>query len=160
VKEFMSKVKLIRKYFPDAGITTDVIVGFPTETKEDFMETYKTCEKIGFSWIHVFPYSKRDGTVASLMKSVVTGDEVKQRSKKLTDLAIVSRENFAKKMKGTVQDLIIEQEKDGFFTGHSGNFIKCYLKSNKNIKLNQMVKVEIGQNYLDGALCEIWVPKV
>ena len=79
-KEIINKIREVR---PDINITTDLIVGFPTETKEDFLESYNNANEIKFGKIHVFPYSKRDGTVAAKMKSIVTDAEKKERTHKI-----------------------------------------------------------------------------
>lgn len=155
VQEYTEKVDLIRKYFPDANITTDVIVGFPTETEEDFKETYKTCEKIGFGWIHIFPYSKRDGTVASKWKELNDGNIKKQRVLTLTNLAKRCRDEFTIKNVSKVYDVIIEQKHDEYFVGHTPNFIKCYIKADKDLLPNDIVKVKIISPYNDGCKAEI-----
>ncbi|MBQ9790908.1 MAG: tRNA (N(6)-L-threonylcarbamoyladenosine(37)-C(2))-methylthiotransferase MtaB [Clostridia bacterium] len=158
IEEYTNKVNLIRSYFPDAGITTDVIVGFPTETAEHFETTLENCKKIGFCWMHVFPYSKRDGTVAAGMNPVASGEEVRERAKRLGCLAEEMRDDFTRKMIGSVQDVIVEQEKDGFFVGHSGNFVKCYIKSKTKLEPNEVVKVEIKDVHKDGAIAVLWTP--
>ena len=83
-KEIINKIREVR---PDINITTDLIVGFPTETKEDFLESYNNAKEIKFGKIHVFPYSKRDGTVAAKMKSIVTDTEKKERTHKMITLS-------------------------------------------------------------------------
>ena len=155
IEEYNSKVNLIRKYFKDANITTDVIVAFPTETDEDFIETYNNCKNIGFGWIHVFPYSKRDGTVAGKMKNINDGNKAKERQKLLTSLAMVMRDEFTKKHIGKEYDVIIEQEIDGYYTGHTPNFIKCYVSSSSKLNSNDVVRVKINEVYKDGALAII-----
>jgi threonylcarbamoyladenosine tRNA methylthiotransferase MtaB len=91
-EQFLAKVNLIRKYFPNSAITTDVIVGFPTETDEDFAETIDTITKANFFEMHIFPYSKREGTVAAKMQ-MVDGNIVNARVKVLED--INSKNNLA-----------------------------------------------------------------
>ncbi|MGN1213093.1 MAG: tRNA (N(6)-L-threonylcarbamoyladenosine(37)-C(2))-methylthiotransferase MtaB, partial [Christensenellales bacterium] len=91
--EYLKKIELIRKYFPDASITTDVIVGFPTETDQDFAETVETIKKANFFEMHIFPYSKREGTVASKLKNV-DGSVVKQRVKILEQINEQNRKDF------------------------------------------------------------------
>jgi len=155
VDEYKQKVELIRKYYPLANITTDVIVAFPTETEEDFETTYNTCKKIGFGWIHIFPYSKRDGTVAAKMKNINDGNIAKERVSKITQLAKVMRDEFTVKNIGNAYDVIIEQEHEGYYIGHTPNFIKCYIKSNKKLIANEVVKVKIQKEFHDGAIAEI-----
>lgn len=154
-KQYLEKVNLIRKYFPDAGITTDVIVAFPTETKENFEETIDTCSKANFLWIHVFPYSKRDGTVAAKYKNINDGIVSSERVQMLTNLACSMRDKFIIDRINKEYDMIVEQSKDGYIIGHTTNFIKCYAKSNIEIEPNKIIKVKIKKVQNDGALCEI-----
>ena len=155
VEEYKQKVELIRKYYPFANITTDVIVAFPTETTEDFETTYQTCKEIGFGWIHIFPYSKRDGTVAAKWKNINDGNIAKERVSKLTILAKLMRDEFTMKNIGKVYDVIIEQKNDGYYVGHTPNFIKCYVESANKLNANDVVRVEIKSVYGDGALAQI-----
>lgn len=155
VQEYKDKVALIRKYFPLANITTDVIVAFPTETEEDFETTYNTCKEIGFGWIHIFPYSKRDGTVASKWKNINDGNVAKERVKKLTMLAKHMRDEFTKKNINQIYDVIIEQKHDNYYIGHTPNFIKCYIKDEKQLQPNDVISVQIKYAYNDGAIAEI-----
>lgn len=154
-KQYLEKVNLIRKYFPDAGITTDVIVAFPTETKENFEETIDTCSKANFLWIHVFPYSKRDGTVAAKYKNINDGIVSSERVQMLTNLACSMRDKFIIDRINKEYDMIVEQSKDGYIIGHTTNFIKCYARSNIEIEPNKIIKVKIKKVQNDGALCEI-----
>ena len=85
-EKYKEIVDLIRKYMPDAGITTDIIVGFPGETEDEFKETYDFVKNIGFSRIHVFKYSPRKGTPASKMNNQIHGSIKHSRSEKLIDL--------------------------------------------------------------------------
>ena len=94
---YLQKIDLIKKYFPNASITTDVIVGFPTETEEDFKETLQTCKKANFFQMHIFPYSKRDGTKAEKMEQV-DGNIVKTRIKTLTQLNEVMHNEYLTKI--------------------------------------------------------------
>ena len=149
--EFLNSVKLIRKYFPTAGITTDVIVGFPTETDENFEESCDFIKDVAFSGLHIFQYSKREGTVASELKDL-SADVKKQRSKVLETIDLQLRENFIKNNK--VAKVLIEEKVENFYVGYSENYIKCYIKANDDI-INQVVNVKIVKLYIDGAVCEL-----
>ena len=83
---------------------------------------------------------------------------MKERAKRLGRLAEEMRDDFTRKMIGSVQDVIVEQEKDGYFVGHSGNFIKCYIQSKTKLEPHDVVKVEIKEIYKDGAKAEPWTP--
>ena len=137
--EYLGKVKLIRKYFKNAGITTDVIVGFPTELEEHFEQTYKTCVKADFADMHVFAYSKRDGTVAAKFKNVATN--VKERAAKLGQLANQQNTKFVTKNVGKVYPVIVEASKGEYLTGHTPNYIMCYFKGNYHT--NDIINVKI-----------------
>jgi len=150
--EYYEKVKLIRKYFPTAGITTDIIVGFPTETEEDFINTLSFVDKVNFSDIHPFIFSPRSGTVAYKMKDLPY-DIKQKRQNKLIEKKNQVRSNFIISLKGTIQDFIFEEIKDGYAQGYSGNYVRLYVKNyNENDKSK---KVKIVKEYKDGALAEI-----
>ncbi len=149
--EYLQKVELIRKYFPNAGITTDVIVGFPTETEEHFLQTYSTCQKANFSDMHVFIYSKRDGTAASKFNNVATS--VKERAAKLGELAARQKADFITKNIGKEFDVIVEAPKGEYLTGHTKNYIMCYFTG--NYAANTLVKVKIISLLHDGALATV-----
>ncbi len=126
--EFAESVNLIRKYFPLAGITTDIIVGFPTETEEDFAETLEFVKKIKFSQLHIFPYSKRDGTAAAKLYKDLSGKIKSERVKRLEDVGKALKEEFI--TKNTSGKVLIEDKNGDFFEGYTENYIKCYIKGN------------------------------
>ena len=150
-QEFLQKVALIRSYFPNAAITTDVIVGFPTETEEDFAETVDTIKKVNFYEMHIFPYSKRDGTVASKMK-MVDGNIVNKRVKILEEINAQNKISYIKSQTQTLNCLTESIEND-FVVGFTENYIKIYLP--KSAPLHKIVKIKITEQYLDGAKAEI-----
>lgn len=154
-EEFFSSVELIRKYFPLAGITTDVIVGFPEETEQEFNETAEFIKKVGFSSLHIFQYSKREGTVAAKLKDLAP--EVKQkRFEKLNEIKeVLQHEFFEKNQFGKV----LVEEKDGkFYVGYTENYIRVYIKSHRDLT-NQIVDVKLGKPYLDGVKAKVVKPK-
>ena len=150
--EYLEKVNLIREYFADAGITTDIIVGFPTETDENFNETIELVKKVNFSDIHPFPLSSRSGTVASKMQDL-SGEIKKQRLDKLLVLKKECKENFANKLKGKTLDFLCEEEKDGFYQGYTENYLRVYLK--EKVEIGKITKVIIEEPFLDGAFAKI-----
>ena len=152
-EQYLDKVNLIRKYFPNAGITTDVIVGFPTETDADFEESLKLTQDVNFSEMHIFPYSKRNGTVAEKFKNVAT--DVSGRVKKMTESATEMKNNFIKNNIGKIHEVIIENQKNGYYLAHTKNFILCYIKSNNKLETNSYQKVIIKELFEDGAIAEI-----
>lgn len=124
---FFDKIDKIRSVRPDISITTDVIVGFPNETDELFLETLETCKKIKFSKIHVFPYSERKGTKASLMTGKVSENVKHERVKKLMALSEKLEKEYYNKFKGKELDVLIEEVNDGVSIGHTSNYLKVEL---------------------------------
>ena len=135
---FFEKIEKIRRVRPDISITTDVIVGFPNETDKLFLETLETCKKIKFSKIHVFPYSERKGTKASLMDGKVSENVKHERVKKLMALSEKLEKEYYDKFKGKELDVLIEEVNDGVSIGHTSNYLK--------VELNE--KLTKGEIYL------------
>lgn len=148
--QFEESVNKIRKYFPNAGITTDIIVGFPTETDEDFETTMKFVEKIKFSQLHIFPYSKRNGTVASKLYKDLSGNIKTQRLKRLEELGKKLGLDFINQNK--TGKVLIEEFADGYFEGYTENYIKCFLQG--DFEVGDIVDVKIIKPFKNGALCE------
>ena len=143
-KEFEEGVILLRKIFPDVALTTDIIVGFPGETDEEFDITYKFLEKINFSKMHVFKYSRRKGTVAYDMKDQVDEQVKEVRSKKLIELSNKNEEEFLNKYIGKEVEVLFEQRENGYIKGHTTNYIVVKVKDNdEKIKENSMLQVKI-----------------
>jgi len=151
-KEFENSVKLIRKYFPLAGITTDVIVGFCDESDEEFEETYKFIQKVKFSDLHIFSYSPREGTVAYKLYKDLPSEVKKERSKKLEKLAQKLKTDFIKQ--NQFGEVLFEEKSGSFYVGYTKNYIKCYVESEKDLT-NKVLKVKLKKVHLDGAICEI-----
>ena len=124
---FIKKINDIRKIRPEMSVTTDIIVGFPGETEDEFEETIETIKKVKFTKLHVFPYSKRDGTKAAIMSNHIDDVTKKQRVKVLTDLSIELENNYMNKYINKQVIFIPEVEKDGYIIGHTGNYlqVKC-----------------------------------
>lgn len=137
-KEIINKIREVR---PDINITTDLIVGFPTETEEDFLESYNNAKEIKFGKIHVFPYSKRDGTVAAKMKSVVTDTEKKERTHKMITLSNKLENEYYNKFIDKTLSVLIEEVFDKYCTGHTDNYIKVII--NKKLEHNKFYNVKI-----------------
>ena len=148
---FREKIQEIRSIRKDISITTDIIVGFPNETEEDFQETLDFAKKIGFSKIHVFPYSKRQGTKASEMPNQVDERIKKERVKRLIDLSNELERKYLNTFINQDVEVLIEKTLDGISMGHTGNYLK--VEVNKELERNSLVKVKIVKrvdNYLEG----------
>lgn len=120
---FVKKIEQIRNVRPLMSITTDVIVGFPGETDEMFLETVSNIKKIGFTKLHVFPYSIRKGTVASLMNNQIDEAIKKQRCRVLLELSKELELNYMNKFLNKTLTYIPEIKKDGYLIGHTGNYL-------------------------------------
>lgn len=152
VAEFEEKVALIKKYYPDAGITTDIIAGFPTETEENFAETLALADRVGFTDIHAFAFSPRSGTVAYKMKDLPP--EVKKaRTEKLLAKKAEAKAAFAARSVGKTYDFLAEEVKDGKTLGYSGNYLRLYLDG--EVPLGKIVKVAVEKPFKDGALASV-----
>ncbi len=147
-KTFIERVNKLRSVRPDISITTDVIVGFPEESDEDFLETIETIKEIGFSELHVFPYSKRAGTKASLMEQVAD-DVKKQREKTLLALSKDLAYDYASKFIGKTLSVIFENHHDKMFIkGHTSNYLFVEAKFDESYihKMCEVKILDVGTN--------------
>ena len=126
LKYFFDKIDMIRSVRPDISITTDVIVGFPGETEEMFLETMETCKKINFSKVHAFPYSERKGTKASMMDGKVPESVKHERVKKLLELSDSLEKSYYDKFKGKKLDVLIEEVNEFGSKGHTSNYLMVH----------------------------------
>ena len=140
--KFIEIINKIRDIRPNIAITTDVIVGFPGETDELFNETVESIKKIGFTELHVFPYSPRVGTPAASMPNQVDGNVKKERVKKLIHLSEELKNNYYNSLVGTTEELLVEKYIDGYLVGHLSNYGLCKIKSEKEIT-NEILKVKL-----------------
>ena len=141
MNKFISIIGKIREVRPNINITTDLIVGFPTETEEDFLESYNNAKEIKFGKIHVFPYSKRDGTVAAKMKSIVTDAEKKERTHKMIELSNKLENEYYNKFLGKTLNVLVEEVFDDHSTGHTDNYIKVIINSKLEHNKDYNVKI-------------------
>ena len=148
---FIEKCELIRKVFPTAGITTDIIVGYSTETEEDFLDTVDLCKRVSFSDIHCFPYSKREGTVGAKLKELPSAVK-DERMAVLIEVKKESKERFTNSNLGKVLTFIPEEKVGEFTVGYTENYLRVYLKGETEEKI---VKVKVVEPYEDGAIVEI-----
>jgi threonylcarbamoyladenosine tRNA methylthiotransferase MtaB len=152
--DYFKAVSLIRNLLPDAAITTDIIVGFPGETDEEFMESYNFCRQIGFSRIHVFSYSQRSGTEAARFSNQLKAPVKKQRSQKMLVLAEESARNFSRQFFNKTMTVLWEQQSRGIWSGYTENYIKVYTKSNIDLT-NKILPVKLVEIYKDGVWGEV-----
>jgi len=152
---YQQLVALIRSLVPEAAITTDIIVGFPGETDEEFEESYDFCHQIEFARIHVFPYSPRRETQAARLPHPVTAQVKKQRSQRMLALAEESMQNFNKRFLCKVTPVLWEkQSPTGIWSGLTANYIKVYTKSGEDLT-NKLLPVKLVEIRGDGVWGEI-----
>ena len=152
-KEYEDSVELLRKTLPDVSITTDVIVGFPGETEEEFNETVKFLERIKLTKTHVFKYSPRKGTKAADMEGQVDGSVKDKRSKILIDLSNKNEKEFTEKFIGKEMDILVETEvkgEEGFYEGYTKNYIKVKVPCTCTDVTGKIVDIEITEAKEDG----------
>lgn len=133
---YKQTVSMIKEIIPDVAITTDVMVGFPGESEEEFEESYLFCKQTGFAVIHVFPYSIRQGTEAAEMPSQTPDIVKRERVHKMLKLANYCRYNFYKSFSGRVLSVLWEGEtnsESGIYSGLTDNYIRVFTKSEHNI---------------------------
>jgi threonylcarbamoyladenosine tRNA methylthiotransferase MtaB len=146
--EYSEKVKLIRAYMPNVGITTDIIVGFPGESQEEFDETCKYVEDIRFSKVHVFPFSPRKGTKAFDMDNKILNQVKKERAKTLAEICKKTAEAFNSGFIGKELDVLYESLNDsGEYIGHSSNYLTILTKSSSDLHNSRKnVKISYSNN--------------
>lgn len=143
-KYFINKIKKLKEIKPDMNVTTDVIVGFPGETNEQFEECIETIKEIGFTKLHVFPYSDREGTVASKMPNKIDGTIKKMRVKKLLELSKSLEIDYMNKHVGKEVVFIPEVYEDGYLIGHTSNYLLIKAKGDESL-LTKEVTVKISK---------------
>ena len=148
-EEFYEKCEILRKYFEKPALTTDVIVGFPQETEEEFETTYEFLKKICFYETHIFKYSKREGTKAAVMQGQIPEQIKAKRSARLIELGEKNRRAYEESFLGKTVEVLVEEKSDvngkEMWTGHTKEYMKIALETNENLK-NSIVKVQIGKD--------------
>ena len=139
---------------PDAGITTDIIVGFPGESDEEFIETLEFVKNIRFSRIHVFKYSPRKGTPAAKYKDQVHGTIKSQRSESLIKLAEQMMREFNYRFLGKKMEVLFEKIDGDYYEGYTSNYIRVKVDSDKDL-VGQVVKVDIHANEGDYLIAKV-----
>ena len=145
-EEYYEKCQLLRKYFDNPALTTDVIVGFPGETEEEFAESKAFVDKVDFYETHIFKYSRREGTKAAAMKDQVPDQIKAARSAELLELNRKKQAVYEERLLGTTQEVLIEEkivrEGEELQIGHTKEYVKIGVKNPNNL-INQLVNVEI-----------------
>ena len=157
IEEFKNVVNLLRKTYKDVILTTDIIVGFPGETDEEFSITYENLKEINFYKMHVFKYSKREGTKAAVMQNQVSPQIQEERSKKIIELSDFNENEYNKSQIGKEVKVLFEEKDRDFIKGHTNNYmlvkvakadINTYHNVIKNVKIAKVDENELIGEFL------------
>lgn len=127
--EYANVIQKIRQMFPNIAITTDCLAGFVGETEEEFKETLNFIQNMEFASMHIFPYSRRKGTVADEMSGHLDGGCIKERARKMIEIATNMKENYQRKFIGQTIDVLVEQKKGDYWMGHTSNYLEIYFQT-------------------------------
>ena len=144
--EFFKVTEILREYFKDVNLTTDIIVGFPGETNEEFESTYEFLSKIKFYKMHIFKYSPREGTLAAKMTNQIDGNIKEERSQRLIELSNKNEREYNEKYIGESVEVLFEEEKDVLWSGYTKNYVRVFVKSDENLE-NRIKSVEVKDVY-------------
>ena len=142
--EYLEKINKIRSYLPNIAFTTDVIVGFPGETDEEFEETYNFIKQVNYSELHVFPYSPRKNTPAAKMKDRVNDQIKHERANRLLQLSKELNHEFALKQIGKTLKVLFEKRDGEYLIGHAGDYLKVKVKTVDNL-IGEIVTIKIDK---------------
>ena len=148
--QYKEIISMVRSYFPQAAFGADVIVGYPGETEEQFLETFNLLRTLPITHFHVFPYSKRKGTTASKMDNHIQTSVKKDRVRTLMMLGDAKLDEFSTNFVGNTTDVLFENEVDGFWEGYSSNYLRVRVKSTESLK-NEIRSVRVD-SYVGGKL--------
>ncbi len=150
---YWQSVRLLRTFFPDCAITTDMIVAFPGETEEEFAESLAFIRKCDFADMHIFPYSRRPGTPAASMPGQHSNATKEARSKAAIAVAQERNRAYRERLVGTVQEVLFEERDGEYYTGHVPNYVKIYARGED--LHNQIHRVQITGLHRDGLLGQL-----
>lgn len=150
-KDYIEACERIYAAFENAAITTDIIVGFPTETEEDFCESLRLVERVGFSQIHAFPYSPREGTNAYKKYKELPAALKKERLDRMLEAGAKSKKRYCESLVGKVVEIVPERFENGYTEGYSENYVRVYATGDLG---KDLTKVRVVGLYLDGVKAE------
>lgn len=142
-EEILKTVKKLRDNFKDVILTADIIVGFPGETEKEFEETYELLKKIKLYKIHVFPYSKREGTRAAEFENQISSEIKEKRSKKIIELSDNIRKKYNKNYIGKKIKVLVEEKIEQTYIGHTANYMYVEINNSKRNIKNEIVNVTV-----------------
>ena len=132
--QFKHVVELLKNAYPEVHLTTDVIVGFPGETEEEFNKTYEFLKEIKFYKMHVFKYSPRSGTVAAKIPNQIDGNVKEERSNKLIELSDKNEKEYNQQYIGKEVEVLLEEREGEYLKGHTTNYMVVKMKTNENLE--------------------------
>ncbi len=147
--DYFQLIAKIRNYFPNIAITTDCLAGFVGETEDEFDETITFIKKIGFASMHVFPYSRRKGTLADQMDGHLEQKVIKQRALKMIEVANQMKDAYENKFIGQTMEVLIERKKDNLYVGHSSNYLEIFCETHLTNLENKIVICKISKKEKD-----------
>ena len=152
---FFQSTGLLREHFQDPAITTDMIVGFPGETEEEFEQSLDFIQRCGFSAMHIFPYSKRPGTPAASMPGQAPKAVKEERARRAAEIASRMERNYLKQWEEV--EVLFEEERDGLWWGHTTRYSKVGVWSGENLhnQLRQVRITAVGEGFLEGGLISL-----
>lgn len=152
-EQYLEKINKIRSYLPNIAFTTDVIVGFPGETDEEFQATYDFIKKVNYSQLHVFPYSPRKNTPAAKMKDQVNDQVKHQRVERLLELSKQLNYDFAMKQIDKTLKVLFEKRLGDYLIGHASDYLQVKVKTNENL-IGEIVNIKIEKysDMLEGSI--------
>ncbi len=151
-KDFAALTEKLVAEIPNVSIGTDLIVGFPNETDENFSATLDFINNQPFSKIHVFPFSARAGTVAANMDNQISPQIKKLRAGRAIEVSNIKEKTFAAKLIGKTVEIIAETAEDNFVDGLTKNYVRVYIPADKNIQLGEIISVEVEKLFQNGVL--------
>ncbi len=153
---FLESCRLLRRYFDRPAITTDLIVGFPGETEEEFSATLDFLKKAGFAAMHIFPYSRRPGTPADKMPHQISNAEKESRAHRAAAVAKELEADYLSSFVGQTLPVLFEEEKEGFWRGHAPNYGEVYVTSAENLhnRLAAVTVTGVEDSHMTGVLCQ------
>jgi len=151
---FYESVDLLRKHFDCPAVTTDMIVGFPGETEEEFAQSLEFIRWCAFAAMHIFPYSRRPGTPAAAMPGQVPKAVKEERAGRAAEIAAGMEQDYLSRFAGQTMEVLFEEERDGLWRGHTTRYCEVRVRSGENLhnQLRQVSVTGVGEEYLEGEL--------
>ena len=154
---FFESVSLLRRHFDAPAVTTDMIVGFPGETEEEFAQSLEFIRRCAFAAMHIFPYSRRPGTPAAAMPGQVLNAVKEERARRAGEIAAGMERDYLSRFAGQRVEVLFEEERDGLWRGHTARYSEVRVKSGENLH-NRLCRVSVtgvGDGYLEGEILNL-----